>query len=74
MLALARKLPRCQWYLVQPDRERWYLCVEVDERAGGFPAELESALEAWLSERRLSAVVVRGADGEYQVEGHPPSR
>jgi hypothetical protein len=73
VLALTRRLPRCQWYLVQPDRERWYVCLEVDERVSGVPDELERALQAWLGELRLPAVVVHGADGDHRVEGRPPS-
>jgi hypothetical protein len=70
-LALAGKLPRYHWYLVQPDRVHWEVCIPVDEPVTSLPSALRRAVEAWLRERQLGAATIRAAGGRTFEVGRP---
>jgi hypothetical protein len=66
-LALAAKLPRYRWYLVEPNAQRWDVCLPVDDPAGGLPTDVRAAVEQWLDERRLDAATIRAGDRTHAV-------
>jgi hypothetical protein len=67
-LALAGKLPRYHWYLVQPDRVRWDVCIRVDEPMASLPEDLRHAVEAWLRERHLRGTIIHAGDRTFELE------
>jgi hypothetical protein len=66
-LALVGKLPRHHWYLVEPNAQRWDVCLPVDDPAGTLPADVRAAVEPWLDERRLDAATIHAGDRTYAV-------
>lgn len=66
-LALAEKLPRYHWHLVQPDRAHWDVCIPIDEPATSLPEDLRRAVEAWMRERRLDATTIHAGDRSFEV-------
>ena len=68
-LALVDKLPRHQWYLVEPTAERWDVCLQVEDPAGGLPVDVRAAIEVWLRERRLDAATIHEGGRTYAVTG-----
>ena len=52
-LALARKLGRYHWFLVEPDGEHCDVCIVLDELPEGVPNDLQDRIDQWLDERRL---------------------
>jgi hypothetical protein len=66
-LALARKLPRFEWYLFEPDARHWDVCVPLDEPAAELPDDLRRLIEAWLSERNLETASVRLGGARFEL-------
>jgi hypothetical protein len=66
-LALADKLPRHRWYLVEPTAERWDVCLPVDDPAGGLPPDVRAAVEQWLCERGLEAATIHAGERTYAL-------
>jgi hypothetical protein len=58
-LALTRKLHCYRWHLLQPDEQRWQVCLRVEGQTDlDMPDELLDVLQRWLTERRLPAALV----------------
>jgi hypothetical protein len=66
-LALAGKLTRYRWYLIEPDDRHWDVCVSVEQACGDLPDELRRTIETWLSERRLNKTIVHARSEEHVV-------
>lgn len=58
-LALTQKLSGYHWFLVEPEAERWDICVPLDEKPqDDLPSDLEQCLLEWLNERGLEAATI----------------
>jgi hypothetical protein len=58
-LALARKLGRYHWFLVEPDLGHWDLYVSLaDKPSDDLPSKPRAPLLEWLNERRLERVTI----------------
>jgi hypothetical protein len=57
-LALAGKLARYRWYLIEPDACHWHICVPVEQSSHGLPPELRRTIRSWLRERRLENAMI----------------
>jgi hypothetical protein len=68
-LALARRLSRYHWYLLEPGPERWDVCVPIDAAADKLPAQLRAVIELWLNERGLDATTISAGDRSYSFSG-----
>jgi hypothetical protein len=66
-LALAGKLARYRWYLIEPEARRWDVCVPVEQPGRGLPAELRRTIKTWLRERRLQKVVIHTDTCDYVI-------
>jgi hypothetical protein len=66
-LALAGKLPRYHWYLVQPDQVHWDVCVQMNELVTSLPSDLRYAVEAWMRERHLEATTIHAGDSTFEI-------
>jgi hypothetical protein len=67
-LALARKLDRYHWFLVEPDLEHWVVHVSLeDEPTDALPSELREPLLEWLDERRLEQATVHAQAADIVV-------
>jgi pimeloyl-CoA synthetase len=66
-LALASKLARYRWYLVEPDERHWDVCVPVEQRSCKLPEELRRTIETWLRERGLENAVIHAGTEDYVV-------
>jgi anti-anti-sigma factor len=67
-LALAGKLTRYHWYLIEPDDCHWDVCIPVEQPSRELPDELRRTIKTWLGERRLAKTIVH-ADAEDYVVG-----
>jgi hypothetical protein len=72
-LALARKLPRYRWYLVEPDPEHWHVCVPLSEAAADLPDDLRKKLGQWLRERHLDAATIHAESGDFLLTRDGPA-
>jgi anti-sigma B factor antagonist len=62
-LALAQRLARYNWFLVEPDQRHWDVCVPVEQGSSRLPDDLRRTIEGWLRERRLERTIVHtGSD------------
>jgi len=66
-LALAGRLARYPWYLVEPDACHWDVCVPLDEPASDLPPDLRSTIELWLRERKLELTTVQAGKRSFSV-------
>ena len=66
-LALAGKLARYRWYLIEPDDRHWDVCVPVEQASGELPEELRRTIETWLRERRLEKAIVHAGTEDYVI-------
>jgi hypothetical protein len=66
-LALAGKLARYRWYLIEPDDRHWDVCVPVEQPNRELPMELRRTIETWLRERRLEQTIIHTERGDYVV-------
>jgi len=63
-LALTRRLHCYRWHLLQPDEQRWQVCLRVENQTDlDMPDELLDVLQRWLAERRLPAALVHLPNG-----------
>ena len=63
-LALAGKLARYRWYLIEPDDRHWDVCVPVGQPNRELPMELRRTIETWLRERRLEQTIIQTESGD----------
>ena len=70
-LALAGKLARYRWYLIEPDDRHWDVCVPVEQASGELPDELRHTIESWLCERRLRKTIVHARTDDYVIDAPP---
>ena len=66
-LALAGKLPRYHWYLVQPDRMHWEVRIPVQKPVTSLPTDLRRAVESWLRERQLEKTSIHAGSRTFEV-------
>jgi hypothetical protein len=66
-LALASKLARYRWYLIEPDDRHWDVCVPVEQTSRALPAELRRTIKAWLRERRLEKTIIQTGTDDHVV-------
>jgi hypothetical protein len=57
-LALARDLRGYRWYLIEPDAQRWDVCIPVEQQSEELPDDLRRTVEHWLQERALEGATV----------------
>ena len=66
-LALAGKLARDRWYLIEPDDRHWDVCIPVEQPNRELSIELRRTIETWLRERRLEQTIIHTERGDYVV-------
>ena len=57
-LALATRLNRYRWYLVEPDSRHFDLCIAVDVPTNELPDDLRAAVDAWLTDRGIDGATI----------------
>jgi hypothetical protein len=66
-LALAGKLARYRWYIVEPDASHWNVCVHVDQPSQQLPEGLRRTIAAWLRERGLDNTIIHVGSDDYLI-------
>ena len=66
-LALASKLARYRWYLIEPDDRHWDVCVPVEQRSLELPDELRRTIQTWLRERHLAKTIIHTGTEAYII-------
>lgn len=66
-LALAHKLARYRWYLIEPDARHWDVCVPVEQPSHELPEELRRTIKTWLREGRLEKTIIHTDTDGYVV-------
>jgi hypothetical protein len=66
-LALAGKLARYRWYLIEPDERHWDICVAVEQPSRELPEELRGTIQAWLLERHLEKTIIHTGADDYVI-------
>lgn len=68
-LALTQRISAYRWYLIQPQHDRWWICLEFDNEEGiSLSADLLERVRGWLHDRQLPAAVVHANDGDYTIQ------
>lgn len=68
-MALAESLTRFRWFLVEPDRDRWDVCVSVETADADLPDDLLEEVEVWLRRRHLSETTAHLGRRDYTIVG-----
>ena len=66
-LALAHKLPRYNWYLIEPDPRHWNVCIPVEHARGVVPDDVRRTIKAWLRERGLKKAIVHQGEDDFVI-------
>jgi hypothetical protein len=66
-LALAQRLERYHWFLVDRGHGHWDVYVSAVHVRPDLPRDLRSRLDAWVNERRIEEAIVHSEDQEVRL-------